>query len=882
MVGQDFDLPQDVLDHMNASKDTEVDGKDIRGNEPDDAVVTGVLSVLEKLRDEAVQFRKESGIEEVWTLCEERYHGIDDANRHEYKDLRFIKPTVMNAPVTTDMSGQKNRDLRSTVFVRLSSRYVDTAAAKVGEILLDDKSFSFGPTPVPELLDGKDDMTPVVEDGKALTRPRKPSDPAPQPAELSSPATQPAVQPAAPPSPPGQVAPPGASVPGSEAGPSATPSQSPAPVDPNQVPLTTHDLVEEAIELATVSAKKAERRIWDWQIECNINAELRKVIRDAARLGVGVIKGPFPQRSRTMAMKKGEDGKMKLEIGDKISPASEWKNPWNIFPDPGCGDSIRKGDFIFERDYLSTRRVRAMKLLPGYYGRQIDKVLLHDPGKSGSISAQDNGTIDPGQAEAKRKSLYLVWYFTGMLDRKHFEQLNPRAATLLKKSQDQVFVVATIIEGCLVKCTLNPLYSGDLNYHSVPWLPRGEFWAGTGPCEQVHAAQKIVNAATRAMMNNAGVASGGQIVIDQDAVEPADGQWTITPNKIWYKTNNGTVDDVRKAFWTFNIEARVDELMKIIEYGMRLGEESTSIPLVTQGMSGATTPQTLGQAQLQNNNANQLLRSVGYSFDDYFTDPHTRQYYEWLLLDENVPDNEKGDHKIFAKGSTTKVERTIQDAGLMELSALAATPGSGADLRKWFKTLLKSRHIDPTEVQMSEDEQKKKDAEMAKQPAPNIQIAQIKQQIAEKQMAQDAQLAQAEMALEKELALNKISADQAMGKLVNETQRLRNKLDVDRDTIYAQTQRESAQADYQHAMEKLKLERELAIMQYANKNQLNLDAIKAKLEDSAMKLRTQKELAAAAMSIDVHKHNVPQGSRPTAPAVQVPGRAPNGRAEAQI
>ena len=206
MVGQDFDLPQDVLDHMNASKDTEVDGKDIRGNEPDDAVVTGVLSVLEKLRDEAVQFRKESGIEEVWTLCEERYHGIDDANRHEYKDLRFIKPTVMNAPVTTDMSGQKNRDLRSTVFVRLSSRYVDTAAAKVGEILLDDKSFSFGPTPVPELLDGKDDMTPVVEDGKALTRPRKPSDPAPQPAELSSPATQSAGQPAAPPSPPGQAA----------------------------------------------------------------------------------------------------------------------------------------------------------------------------------------------------------------------------------------------------------------------------------------------------------------------------------------------------------------------------------------------------------------------------------------------------------------------------------------------------------------------------------------------------------------------------------------------------------------------------------------------------------------------------------------------------
>ena len=45
-------------------------------------------------------------------------------------------------------------------------------------------------------------------------------------------------------------------------------------------------------------------------------------------------------------------------------------------------------------------------------------------------------------------------------------------------------------------------------------------------------------------------------------------------------------------------------------------EESTSIPLITQGQTGPTTPDTFGAAQLQNNNANQLLRSVGYAVDE--------------------------------------------------------------------------------------------------------------------------------------------------------------------------------------------------------------------------------------------------------------------------
>ena len=46
------------------------------------------LYVAEK-RDEAVKARKASGIEEIWTYCEEAYLGIDDLNRHEWAGQRW-------------------------------------------------------------------------------------------------------------------------------------------------------------------------------------------------------------------------------------------------------------------------------------------------------------------------------------------------------------------------------------------------------------------------------------------------------------------------------------------------------------------------------------------------------------------------------------------------------------------------------------------------------------------------------------------------------------------------------------------------------------------------------------------------------------------------
>jgi hypothetical protein len=734
-------------------------------------------------RDEAKASRKQSGIEDVWLDAEDAYLGIDAANRGEFSKALWMKPTSMDGPITTSRR-ETGEEVKSTAYVRLTSRYVDAGAAKLGEILLpiDDKSFSIQPTPIPDLIKGKKDLSQVVHNGVPLEKPAAEGQP--------------------------------------------------------QRPLTVKDLAEEKSQVAEAKAKAAEKRIYDWMIECQYQSEARKVIFDAARLGVGVLKAPFPKVMRGMSLSKNV-----LQIKEKIIPAAKWVDAWNVFPDPGCGENIQDGDYIFERDYLSARQLRKLKNLDGYIPEQIDKVLKEGPNKIGI----DNPARPEERAEKHR---FEVWYYYGTLKREEMEVCRKGSTT--DSERQEVYALITLVNDSVIRASINPLDSGEFPYHAVPWQRRSGNWVGVGISEQVRMPQRMVNAATRALLNNAGKSAGCQFIIDQGAIIPADGRWTLLPDKIWYKVADSVSDDVRKAFTSVVIPNMTPQLMSIVEYAFRLAEESTSIPLITQGQSGKTTPDTFGAAQLQNNNANQLLRAIGYSFDEYVTEPVIRQYYEWLLLDPNVPEDEKGDFQINAHGSVALVERAIQDQTIMQMGQMVKDPAFGMDPKKWFKLMAKSKRLDPRELQYSEEEM----AELAKQPppqAPAVQAAAIRAEVDKAKIVASQQ----DSAEDRKVSLQKV------------------KVDTDRDTVYVQAEQERTRGANEARMREIEVKRELAMLDYANKHQISLENVKAMLAKTAMTLTAQKQLAGIGHAVDLEKHRTPQVAKP---AVEPPGRAPTGKA----
>ena len=816
-----IELPDEVLAELPS-------GKDLTSE-----TLQNIGVNLSAKRSDAIAFRKGSGIEETWKLCEDSYIGIDDLNRNEYNAGKWVKSPTLNGPIVAANGVIKNpsEDPRSTAFVRLTGRYVDAGAAKIGEILLqiDDKPFSFAPDPIPELEDGLKDKTPVrsTQTGAPLTR------------ELTDQERM-----------------------------STEGLQSPA-----AVPLTTKDLAQEEIDRRTDSAKKAESRVYGWMLDGQHHREMRKVIFDAARIGVGVLKGPYPDLRRMTRMQKQQDGSNKVITEFRIVPTDCWVDPWNIYPDPGCGENIRDGDYVFERVRVSEKQVRDLKGLPGYLDKQIDQVLKHKPS-----SAKVDGE-NPNEHDTRFQ--YEMWHFHGTLKRSEFSVINPNAAKDLPPEQDLVYAVVTMIDDIVIRGSINPLDSGELPYHSVPWQRRSGFWAGIGVGEQIFVPQRITNAATRALLNNAGISAGPQIVITRGAVTPANNDWHITPNKVWYAASDGLFDDVRKAFVSFDIGNVGDQLMKIIQYGMQLAEESTSIPLITQGQSGGTQPETYGATQLQNNNANQLLRSIGYAFDYYITEPLVKMYYEYLLLDPKVPESEKGNFTIDAHGSIAMIERSIQDQTIAQMTPLAQNPMFGVNPKKWFAVLAKSKRLDPRMFQYTESEQRQLDSQ-PKPEAPAIAVAKIKAATAQQQMQVDAKLAQEENTLNLEIERLAIQSQQEIAKLTNATAQLRVKMDTDRDTVYVESEMKRAQADFQAAMETLRLKKELTMLEFSAKHNLNLENVKAKLADTTLRLQAQKELAAMDNDIRTKEHTTPSASDLLKPPSQTPGKAGNGKAFSQI
>lgn len=763
MAYKNSDLPNEVKAAMNLKGDSSDDN---------DSKLAALATKICKLRDDAVRYRAESGIEQTWLDAEEAYLGIDDENRHEFTG-NWQKPSNPQGPLTRTNS---SNGVKSTAFVKITSRYVDAGAAKVGEILLpiDGKAFSFTATPVPELIKMQADKSQVMVDGKPAMRDARPDEmPPPQPQLAGAP-----------------------------------------PPPPATVPLTQADLAQEAIDGAHKKAEAAETRIYDWMVQASYPTETRKSIHDRARLGVGVIKGPFPDESKKHATVTSPDGSVTYVMHKEINPSVKWVDPWNFYPDDACGENIHDGDFVFERDMLSPSNVKKLKKNDAYLIDQLEKVLDEGPSRINQINQKEQD-LEPLKIKDAR---YEVWYYHGMVSRD--EMVAAKGTKGMKDGEDDVYAVITIINNTVVRATISPLDSGRFPYHAAPWVRRINSWAGVGIAEQIRMPQRMTNAACRALLVNAAKSAGAQIVIDKSCIEPADSSWTVHPDKLWFKTVSATTDDVNKAFQVFEFPNVQKEMMGIIEYGAKLAEDACSIPLISQGQSGKTTPDTYGGQVLQDNNANQLLRSIGYTQDDYITKNLVSMYYEWLLLDPKVPNEEKGDWNINAQGSAALIERFIQNTTIANILQASLNPAYGADAYDTYSQYLRSQRLVPADFQMPRDQFDKAAAAQQPPPSPSVQVAQIRT---------DAMLKIAE------------GHDQVKVQMI--------KRDTDRDTVYVNAETQRTQAEHDVRMQELQVKERLAMLEYANREKVSLNTLKVDLANATRADQTKRELAAAEIEL---------------------------------
>lgn len=559
------------------------------------------------------------------------------------------------------------------------------------------------------------------------------------------------------------------------------------------------------IEEAKSKAEKAEKRIEDWMVEGQWHAEVRKGLDDCCKVGSMVLKGPVPMAKKAMMFKDGA-----LVVSLETKPVSKRIDYWNFFPDPACGDSIHNGAFTWERDFITPKTLEALKLDDDYLAPQIDLCLAEGPKKATDARTQTS------KHEVDDKDLYEIWYFHGQARREDLE------AAGCKCKDDTVSIPAMIamVNDRVIKARLNPLDTGEFPYDIMPWQRLKNLPWGAGVGRQIRTPQRIVIGGTRTLMTNAGRAAGPIIVRLSSTVSPMDGTNDITPWKQYEMTEGA---DVTKAFQVYEIPDRQASLMGVIQFGLKMAEDVTGLPLLLQGQAGAA-PETLGGQQLVDRNASGVLRRIARTIDDCVTEPHVRRYYAWLL--QYGKDEEKGEFVIDARGSTALVERELYKNEVNQLLQASLNPAFGLDPELVMAEHLRVEKKDPKNFQLSEEKKKAMAQQQPQAPDTSLEVAQIR---AKTEMDKAGLNQQADMA-----------------------------------EIKAKAEDAQKQRDHERAM--LSMQLQVKTMEFAEKRGLKLQDVKAQLAKTVMELRVQKEMG---------------GTNVATPKVEPRGKAPEGQAFAR-
>lgn len=696
-----------------------------------------------------------------------------DLEKRWLEDLRQY-----NGLYDPDIASALQSSKRSQAFINVTRPKANKFEARIGDMLFptDERNWGICPTPVPELIDQHTDRNPMtMNDG--------------------------------------------------------------TPITVNGQPVTPADAADDIMTQAKKKAEAMQREIDDQLRECNYNGVGRDVIHSAALLGTGVLKGPViigrtKKSWRKITDEVGAEAQV-LEIVDEHRPVAECVDVWNFYPDMNAR-TIEDAEFVFERHYMTRRQLRSLKKRPGFMGDQVDMLLktVEEPRTTSSFMSELRSLT--GAAPDDFSGRFEIIEYHGPITMSDLEACGCQMEEGTDLT-DEVEAVVWFADGVVLKAVLNPLDTDERPYSVFCCEQDDTSIFGVGIPRLCRHQQQVINSAWRMAMDNAGLSTGPQIVINEKIIRPADGDWSLTPRKLWIL--NDPQAPINAAFASFEINSHTQELLAIINQAKAMVDDESGVKPADQSDQGVAPRTNLGIAMMMNVHNIDTRRSVK-NWDDRITKPFIGRMYDWNM---QYNDNEeiKGDYRIDARGSSALLVREMQQQALMQLSQVAMAPPF-APMTKWgdmYRKIVSSMQVDPDALIKTDDEiqlEQQKAAEQPPQMPPEIQMQMQKMQMAQQE-------AQARLALE----AKKLDAE--IMKIQNNAQNDA----MDSEVARLQIQRDFAQ--FQFEMEKQARVEQLEMAKMANERQSTIEALQAQLGMKKLDLDSKHQLFNAEAALKVRQ-----------------------------
>lgn len=672
----------------------------------------------------------------------------------------------------------------SKVFINITRPKVKTAAARLADMLFptDDRNWDLTPTPVPELsrmlksdkpLQGPDGQTLMGEPDK----------------------------------------------------------------NGEQQPLTEADRAMNIMRKAREAASAMALEIDDQLTEAQYPSKNRRLINDACLYGTGVMKGPILRGRTRRSWKKvtGPKGQTVrvLEQVEDLRPGAEHVDVWNFFPDMDVA-RIEESERNFERMYFTRSQLLDLARQPYYFkdavvaavklGAKASRLTPYTASDKRNASADNAGTTGTvGESTSVIGSgdpgLYEAWEFHGPLEA---EDLRALGVEVEEDAEEVLMACVVFVGNIVIKAYVNPLETGAQPYKVFCFERDESCIFGFGVPYRMRHSQRMLNAAVRALMDNAGLSIGPQIIVNKRYVQPADGNWRLKGRKVWEMVD--PTKSVKDVFHAFEISSHQVELQAIINLSEKFADTETNLPIISQGEQGGATKTSSGMALL-NNNANVITRDTVKNYDDGITAPMIRDFYDWNMQNSEREEI-KGDYEVDARGSSVLLSKEIQAQNLMTLGGnFASHPIFGAMTKHLalYRKIVNAMHVAADDVVVT-------DAEYDSYLASKKDEGESDPIIVKEQMRLQAEAEEAE----------------------------RNR----------QFQKEQKERDHAHRMQEAMLEYQDNLMRYATQERMGLDELKAMLASIQMENQGKRIL-----QMDKLAH---EAAKPPAKPPAKPGAAPKG------
>ncbi len=564
---------------------------------------------------------------------------------------------------------------------------------------------------------------------------------------------------------------------------------------PQGAPIKVGDMAQAIRETAEKRNAAMRDEIDDQLSECNYNAVLRDVIHDGCVLGIGILKGPIihnrvRRKWETIRDDKGNSIQVPRMVPDK-RPVCRRVDPWNFYPETGIVN-IEDSESEFERHWLTRAQLRDLAKQPGFMREEIAAVLKQGreaPNVTNDYRIQLRAIA--GDTSGRDQRYELVEY-TGPVEAEDLIAAGvPVRPDPLKEYHGNVW----FMYGRVIKADVKPMESLDKSYHVWNWAKDDTTIYGRGVPRQMRTSQKMANSAIRMIFDNAGLAVGGQVIYDQTAVVPADGNPRMTPRKTWMLTEAGR--DVRSVMAIFETKLHLEWMLPLFQLAMQLADEESALPMIAQGDQAKHVTKTKGGMAMLMDAAGVMLRRSVKAFDDGITVPNITGFYNWNM-EFNPKEDIKGDFQVQARGSSALMEREQQLQAFIQWTQFVQTNPKfaraqndeamleeGARLLRVNRRLLKS----PEEIQQIFKDFDENPPQPPK--APQVVAAEIRAQIDKYRTDKQFDTDRARLVLED--AANTREFQLAMERLATET-------NISLEQIYASLGIERMSIDSKHQL----------------------------------------------------------------------------------